>query len=188
MLTLRSTQIPHDLLRRQQSERIAETARVRTTRVGGGLATIPFFRQSVIAGIVLRWSSPHSVARTRTAQAGAAVHTVRRFALAIGDALSAEDCRDRHDVFLFTAAELDALLSGKRMFSHSTRAIATLRRDAHARLSASQPPIHPLREGEYMSADDTAESGTDRRARAGPRPCCTERVPAAVGRRRAPQS
>jgi phosphohistidine swiveling domain-containing protein len=165
------TESPHDLLRRQQSERIAETARV-LTALGGRpvFRTVPFLRQSVTAGIVLRWTQSSIQLRERARLKQALLYTrFRRVALAIGDALAAEGLLDdRHDVFLFTAAELDALLSGSEMFPHSIRALATLRRDAHARLSRSQPPdTIRLREGEYLPADGSAESVADPTTQAG---------------------
>ncbi|MCA1651705.1 MAG: hypothetical protein LC753_16005 [Acidobacteria bacterium] len=81
------TESPHDLLRRQQSERVAETARVLTAlRRRPVVRAMPFLRQSVPAEIVLRWTQSSIQLRERARLKQALLYTrFRRVALAIGD-------------------------------------------------------------------------------------------------------
>lgn len=145
---------PSDQLRRQESERLAETSRV--GRALRSRSTLPFVSLAPVVSIVLAWTQRSIQLRERARLKQALLYSrLRRIARAIGARLSAQG-RLQHpdDVFFLTADEIDALLSGHAMFPDHAGALVEVRRRAHAELSAMSPPDSMrLARGEYLRAD-----------------------------------
>ncbi len=161
---------PPDLLRRQAAERVRDTRRVLSVlRKRPVSRWVPFLRQSVVVGTVLAWTQRSIQLRERARLKQALLYSrLRRIALALGDRLADQGrlaCRD--DIFMLTVDEIDLLASGGEMFPDQAKRLVELRRDAHARLSATSPPdsMH-LAAGEYFEdawradAEASVDQGT----------------------------
>jgi pyruvate,water dikinase len=142
---------PGEQLRRQESERLAETARVRRAVRSRGLLAFVVLGPAV--SLVLAWTQRAIQLRERARLKQALLYSrLRRIALAIGARLvESGRLADRDDVFFLTADEIDALLSGHAMFPDHVRGLVELRRQAHRELSAAAPPDSMrLAAGEYI--------------------------------------
>jgi len=131
---------PAEQLKRQESERLTETARVRRELRSRSL--LPFVSLAPVVSIVLACTQRSIQLRERARLKQALLYSrLRRIACAIGARLSAEGrLHQQDDVFFLTADEIDTLLSGHAMFPDHVRALVTLRRRGHAELSAMTPP------------------------------------------------
>jgi pyruvate,water dikinase len=153
---------PADLLARQTSERIRDTARVLAALRRRPVSRwMPVIRQSLVVGTVLRWTQRAIQLRERARLKQALLYSrLRRVALAIGQSLA-----DRghlalaEDVFFLTVDEIELLVSGGEMFPEQTASLVSLRRDAHRRLSETTPPDSiRLAPGEYLEHSCTTKS------------------------------
>ena len=135
---------PADLLKRQESERLEQTA--------AALAALGWTRRLIVATI-LRWTQRSIQLRERARLKQALLYSrLRRVALEIGERLAAtKRIAQRDDVFYLTAEELELLAAGGAMFPDHLRRLIDLTRSAHAELSNTTPPdamTIPL--GEYF--------------------------------------
>jgi rifampicin phosphotransferase len=147
---------PVRVLQRQTMERLAHTARVE--RELGARRIVPLVPRSLqrfAVMRVLRWTQTCICLRERARLKQALLYSrLRRIVLEIGRRLTV-DGRLEHidDIFVLTAGEIDALLSGAAMFPHDVRALVALRRQGHAELATLAPPDSlTLDEGEYYSS------------------------------------
>ena len=146
---------PADLLERQAAGRMRDTERVMST-----LRWRPLFRwlpvpQSLVVGTVLSWTQRSIQLRERARLKQALLYSrLRRVVLALGAELVRRNrLHAQDDVFLLTVEELDLLASGGDMFPDHVRQVVTVRRVAHAELSAMQPPdAMEVPQGEYFVA------------------------------------
>jgi phosphohistidine swiveling domain-containing protein len=131
---------PADQLKRQESERLTETARVRRELRSRSL--LPFVGLAPVVSIILAWTQRSIQLRERARLKQALLYSrLRRIACAIGARLLEQArLQQQDDVFFLTADEIDALLSGHAMFPDHVRALVALRRRGHAELSAMTPP------------------------------------------------
>jgi phosphohistidine swiveling domain-containing protein len=145
---------PADILARQEQERLRDTrALLATLRRRPVSALLPFIRQSLVVGTVLRWTQRCIQLRERARLRQALLYSrLRRVALAMGDRLAAAGrIVARDDIFFLTAEEVELLVSGGAMFPHHVKPLIALRRDAHKALGASAPPdAIELGVGEYL--------------------------------------
>ena len=151
---------PADVLRRQQSAREAETARVmRLLRRRRLTRWIPLVTQGLVIGLVLR-ATQRAVAyreRARLKQA-LAYSRCRRIALALGERMVKRGWLGaRQDVFFLTWEELEALAGGTAMFPYHVVALVALRKAEHEELRKMAPPDSlMLPEGTYLRLAATA--------------------------------
>ncbi len=134
---------PADQLARQAEGRLRDTAAMLSTlRRRPVSKLLPFVRQSMVAGILLRWTQKSIQLRERARLKQALLYSrLRRIALALGATLAAHGHLEQaDDIFYLTAEEIDLLVSGGEMFPGHTRELVSLRRRAHAELSAQAPP------------------------------------------------
>ena len=147
---------PADILARQERERLRETREVLAAlRCRPVSAFLPFLRQSLLVGTVLRWTQRSIQLRERARLKQALLYSrLRRVALGMGDHLVAAGRIVRpDDIFFLTAEEVELLASGGAMFPHHVQALIVLRREAHTALGASAPPDSiELGVGEYLPA------------------------------------
>ena len=147
---------PSARLERQQAERVTETRRLFRS-----LSPL----RAVAVRVLLAWTQRAIQLRERARLKQALLYSrLRRIALAIGDLLVSDGrLARRDDVFMLTADELDALLSGAAMFPDLTADVVRLRRAAHARIGAAPPPdTFVLREGSFFTATDAATADDTR--------------------------
>ena len=150
---------PRDLLKRQEAERLAETARVMRA-----LRWRPLSR--LLVGTILRWTQKSIQLRERARLKQALLYTrFRRVSLALGAKLTDAGLLEAaDDIFFLTSDEVELLASGGEMFPSHARETVALRRRAHAGLSEMTPPDSmQLGFGEYldMSAPAAARPATD---------------------------
>src|SRR5207237_4042229 len=128
---------PADLLRRQEADRVAETARV--LRLLGRrrlLGLLPWPTRALPVRLLLRWTHQAIALRERARLQQALLYSrCRRIVLAIGGRLAAEGRLEAaEDVFYLTYQELDDLLAGAAMFPYQVKDLVALRKRGHARL------------------------------------------------------
>jgi rifampicin phosphotransferase len=149
---------PATVLRRQQADREAETARVLAALRRRPLHRfLPVLRQSLVVGLVLRGTQRAVAFRERARLKQALAYSrCRRIALALGDRLVERGWLEaRDDVFFLTWQELMALAGGTAMFPRATPGLVALRKSEHAALRAICPPdSFVLPEGEYLPLAD----------------------------------
>jgi phosphohistidine swiveling domain-containing protein len=145
---------PAEVMKRQDEERVAETARViallRDPR-RGSLVSRTLRARAV--SLLLGWTQRSIGLRERARLKQALLYSrFRRVALAIGEALVKEGGIDAPaDIFFLTHQEIDALLSGSAMFPYRVRDLIALRREEHRELSSMAPPdVITLPEGDYL--------------------------------------
>ena len=147
---------PADILARQERERVRDTRAVLAALRRRPVSTfVPFLRQSLIVGTVLRWTQRSIQLRERARLKQALLYNrLRRVALAIGDRMvTAGRIVRPDDIFFLTAEEVELLASGGTMFPHHVKPLIVLRREAHLALGASAPPDSiELAVGEYLPA------------------------------------
>ncbi|MBI4543160.1 MAG: hypothetical protein HY705_09030 [Gemmatimonadetes bacterium] len=151
---------PEEVMRRQDEERTAETARVLRLLCRRRLhPLLPFVSCAPAARVALAWTKGAIARRERARLKQALLYSrCRRLALALGDRLAARALLERaDDVFFLTMDELDALASGCAMFPYHLPALVALRRGEHEELGRMRPPdTFVLGEGEYLEADGAA--------------------------------
>jgi pyruvate,water dikinase len=154
---------PEERLRKQQSEREAETRRVLGNLRGRRLwRWLPWPTTATVVRRLLNWCQTAIGLRERARMRQALLYTrLRGVALAIGRQLTAGGDFDRpEDVFFLTHQELNEFLSGSAMFPHHVRDLVRLRRKAHAELSAVKPPDRiTLPSGAYLPPSWREDSG-----------------------------
>lgn len=152
---------PADQLRRQAEGRLRDTKTMLSALRGRPVwRWLPFVRQSKLAAVLLRWTQTSIQLRERARLKQALLYSrLRRISLALGGALTERGrLAAADDIFFLTADEVDLLASGGEMFPGHARELVTLRRQAHAELSARTPPDSMrLPAGEYLDAH--GESG-----------------------------
>jgi rifampicin phosphotransferase len=145
---------PADQLRRQEADRLRDTARVaEALRKRPLIRFVPFLNEWLVVSVVLRWTQRAILLRERARLKQALLYSrLRRIALAIGAQLVAADRLDADDdVFFLTVEELDDLLSGGAMFPN-VRGLVGLRRQTHRELSLTCPPdAFTVPVGDYWS-------------------------------------
>jgi len=163
---------PAEVLRRQEAERLAETARVLAILRSWPLhRRVPGLRLAHAVALVLRWTQRAIAFRERARLKQALLYSrCRRIVLAIGDRLIAQGLlTDRTDVFFLTADELDALVSGAAMFPYHVGELVAQRRREHAELAAMTPPdAFILPEGSYLAPTTAPDPAGAARATTGP--------------------
>jgi pyruvate,water dikinase len=149
---------PATVLRRQQADREAETARVLAALRRRPLhRRLPLLRQSLVVGLVLRGTQRAVAYRERARLKQALAYSrCRRIALALGDRLVDRGWLEaRDDVFFLTWQELTALAGGAAMFPYSVPRLVALRKSEHAALRAMRPPdSFVLPEDAYLPSTD----------------------------------
>lgn len=139
---------PAELLQRQESERLRETARVLRALRGR-----PLVRLAVKT--MLRWTQTSIQLRERARFKQALLYTrLRRVALALGERLTASELlAGADDIFFLSADEVELLASGHEMFPAAARDTVALRRTAHVTLGQTLPPdAIRLEFGSYFDA------------------------------------
>ena len=149
---------PVDQLARQAAERATETERVLSVLRGRRLTRwMPLVSQARLVSVVLHATQRCIQLRERARLKQALLYSrLRRIALALGERLT-DDGRlaTPDDIFLLTIDEIDLLVSGGEMFPDHVGALVTLRRQAHAELSATTPPDSlRLCAGDYFTRAD----------------------------------
>ncbi|MBA2602498.1 MAG: hypothetical protein H0U94_02830 [Acidobacteria bacterium] len=151
---------PADQLARQAAGRERDTAQMLAALRTRPLSRwLPFLRQSTLAGLVLRWTQRSIQLRERARLKQALLYSrLRRISLALGERLAERGrLAGADDIFFLTFEEVDLLASGGEMFPGHTQELVSLRRRAHAELSAQTPPdTITLPAGEYLDATMTA--------------------------------
>ena len=145
---------PADLLKRQAAERERETAAVL------GALRRRSIVQWLVTRTILRWTQRSIQLRERARLKQALLYSrLRRVALAMGHRLAAAGRLHRpDDVFFLTAGELELLAAGGEMFPNHVLSLVTLRRTAHAEVSATTPAdSFELAEGEYLDRSKPLE-------------------------------
>jgi pyruvate,water dikinase len=157
---------PAAVLRRQETERLAETARVLAALRQRPLGPLgPGWGLARAVALVLDWTQRAVAYRERARLKQALLYSrCRRIVLAIGDRMVAlGHLAVPDDVFFLTADELDALLSGAAMFPYHVRELVARRRREHAELAAMTPPdTFTLPAGDYLAPGarpEPAEAG-----------------------------
>lgn len=147
---------PANLLKRQEAERLAETARVlRRLRWRPMSRVLPFVSQALVVSTLLNWTQRCIQLRERARLKQALLYSrLRRIALALGERLIESGRIDgAEDIFFLSADEIDALAAGSAMFPDHVRPLVAMRRQAHGELSAMTPPDSMrLAAGEYWPA------------------------------------
>jgi pyruvate,water dikinase len=145
---------PERVLRRQATDRVETTRRVRHELRGRRLFPfVPPVLQRLLVMRVLRWTQTCICLRERARLKQALLYSrLRRVACEVGQRLSADGRLDTaDDIFYLTADEIDALLSGSAMFP-DVRGLVSLRRQSHAALARLTPPdTLTLPVGEYFT-------------------------------------
>ncbi|MEO7366712.1 MAG: PEP/pyruvate-binding domain-containing protein [Gemmatimonadaceae bacterium] len=151
---------PVECMARQSDERELETARALTALGRLRIRLMPLITWATPLRVLLPWTHASIRYRERARLKQALLYSrLRRIALAIGDELvRREILSSRDDVFWLTVPELNELASGGAMFARTTRDLAALRADAHAKLSAMMPAdSFTLAEAEYLDGSSTGE-------------------------------
>jgi pyruvate,water dikinase len=145
---------PLEVMRRQDTERAAETQKVLKALADKKLSRfVPLVTRAHIIGLVLKWTQRSITYRERARLKQALFYSrCRRIALVIGKELVERGSFERReDVFFLTIQELDALVSGNSMFPYHIKELVARRRSDHAELSTMSPPdTLELAVGEYL--------------------------------------
>jgi len=145
---------PADQLKRQAASRMRDTAQMLATlRIRPVVRWLPFLRQSAVAGVLLRWTQRSIQLRERARLKQALLYSrLRRISLALGAQLATRGrLATADDIFFLTFEEVDLLASGGDMFPGYVQDLVSLRRRAHAEVSAQVPPdVIRLPAGEYL--------------------------------------
>ncbi|CAN5844717.1 phosphoenolpyruvate synthase [soil metagenome] len=149
---------PHDVVRREAEDRVRTTTSILATlRPRSVSPFLPFLRQSLVVGIILKWTQKSIQLRERARLKQALLYSrLRRVVLQMGDRLTAASLlSDPGDVFFLSAEELELVAAGGDMFPHHIKPLIALRRRAHAEVSQTTPPDSlELGVGEYVPAHD----------------------------------
>jgi pyruvate,water dikinase len=147
---------PGERLRRQERERLAETARVlRQLRGRRLIRWLPWPDLATVTARLLRWCQAAIALRERARMRQALLYArCRGIALAIGRHLAANGVlAGAEDAFWLTAEELDDLLAGYAQFPGPVRELVRLRQEAQAAASAVKPPdVFWLSRGAHWTA------------------------------------
>jgi len=143
----RDCESPDAALSRQLAEREQETRSL--------LRKLRWHRAAVLR-VMLRWTQAAIAYRERARLKQALLYSrCRRLALALGDQLVTRGhLHAREDIFWLTVSEVDELAAGRAMFPHHVQELTTMRKRAHADLSATHPlNDFTLPEGGYLPLD-----------------------------------
>ncbi len=146
---------PLDLLQRQASDRMGETANTLRNLSGRKLLwPLPWPSKATLVSMVLRRCHKSIALRERARLKQALLYSrCRRIALAIADQLIPLGMLEsRNDVFFLTIQEIESLLAGSAMFPYQTTELVRLRKNGHRQLGEMQPAdSFALPAGVYLS-------------------------------------
>jgi rifampicin phosphotransferase len=151
---------PGDVLARQEAARVDQTRQVAGRLRGRRIVKfLPAAVQAAAVMFLLRATQRSILLRERARLKQALLYSrFRRVALAIGRRLVDRRtlaCAD--DIFFLTGQEIDDLLAGSAMFPHHVQSLVSMRRQAHADVTASAPPdVLTLGRGEYFGGHVSA--------------------------------